>query len=52
MRMKAGYIQSNNLRGAIIWSLGQDYTEGTRQPLLETVGTYLKRGDVPKEAGY
>lgn len=44
LRMKAGYIHANNLRGAIIWALGHDYREGVPQPLLETVGTYLKRG--------
>jgi chitinase len=36
--IKCDFARVNNLRGVMIWALGQDVLEG-RQLLLETVGT-------------
>ncbi len=38
---KCSYIKGKGAGGTIIWALGQDYLDG-RQPLLETVGTFLR----------
>ena len=40
IKRKCFYILDNNLRGTIVWALGQDF-DGFGQPLLETVGRYL-----------
>lgn len=41
IRMKAGFLRANALRGAVIWTLGLDRTETGDQHLLRTAGRYL-----------
>lgn len=40
VRYKCDYIKKQNLKGLIIWAIGQDKT-GSSQPLLETAGKNL-----------
>lgn len=40
IRMKCEFAKENELRGVMIWALGQDVIDD-RQPLLETVGTTM-----------
>ncbi len=40
IKRKCFYILDNDLKGAIVWALGQDF-DGYGQPLLETIGRYL-----------
>lgn len=42
VKHKSDYIIRNNLSGAIIWELRQDYSSGAPQPLLSAVRQYLK----------
>ena len=43
LSVKCNYAKSHNLSGVMIWTLGQDLTQG-RQPLLESVGKAMISG--------
>ncbi|MGE5364063.1 MAG: glycosyl hydrolase family 18 protein [Bacteroidota bacterium] len=40
VKYKSDYVVRNGLQGTIIWELRQDYN-GTAQPLLRTIGSYM-----------
>lgn len=45
--LKCAYVISKGSGGAIIWAIGQDKI-GAKQPLLETVGSFLRTTSVDK----